>query len=62
VTASFGVAQHRPGAPVTELLAAADAGLYQAKHAGRDAVRGVGAPHLPPVQRSRRLWLGIEKG
>jgi diguanylate cyclase (GGDEF)-like protein len=53
VTASFGVAQHRPGAAVSEILAAADAGLYRAKDAGRDAVRGVGGVHVPPRPESR---------
>lgn len=62
VTASFGVAQHRPGAPVAEILTTADTGLYQAKHAGRDAVRGVGGTHVPPAQRGQERRSGAETG
>jgi diguanylate cyclase (GGDEF)-like protein len=38
VTASFGVAQRKPGESLTELFARADAALYQAKENGRDRV------------------------
>jgi diguanylate cyclase (GGDEF)-like protein len=38
VTASFGVACLQPGQQVTDLVAAADAALYRAKHAGRNQV------------------------
>lgn len=38
VTASFGVAAFRPGDTCEDLLGRADAGLYQAKRAGRDRV------------------------
>jgi diguanylate cyclase (GGDEF)-like protein len=38
VTASFGVAQHRPGEGIWDLFERADAVLYQAKSAGRDRV------------------------
>ncbi len=38
VTASFGVAQHRPGEGSADLLSRADAALYTAKEAGRDRV------------------------
>lgn len=38
VTASFGLAQWRPGETGEQLLARADAELYAAKHAGRDCV------------------------
>lgn len=44
VTASFGVAQHRPGSDAGELVAEADAMLYAAKAAGRDTVRGRQVP------------------
>jgi diguanylate cyclase (GGDEF)-like protein len=37
-TASFGVASHRAGETLENLLARADQALYQAKHAGRDRV------------------------
>ncbi|MFR9721519.1 GGDEF domain-containing protein [Aeromonas diversa] len=38
VTASFGVAEGRPGEPVEELLRRADLALYQAKNKGRNRV------------------------
>lgn len=38
VTASFGVAQRKPGESLAELIARADAALYQAKASGRDRV------------------------
>lgn len=38
VTASFGVAQSRPGETLSELLRRADAALYEAKTKGRDRV------------------------
>ena len=54
VTVSVGVSvadpRHRPEATVSELLAAADLGLYRAKADGRDQVRGVGRPD----RRTRR--------
>lgn len=36
VTASFGVAEHDPQAPLSETIARADAALYRAKRQGRD--------------------------
>ena len=41
LTVSIGVAEFRPGEPLSALLARADAGLYQAKSAGRDRVVAV---------------------
>ena len=41
LTISIGVAEFRPGEPLSALLARADAGLYQAKSAGRDRVVAV---------------------
>ncbi|MGM0584677.1 MAG: diguanylate cyclase domain-containing protein [Pseudomonadota bacterium] len=38
VTASFGVAEHRPGETAQELLLRADRALYRAKKAGRNRV------------------------
>lgn len=38
VTASFGLAQARPGDTLSQLLARADAALYRAKRAGRDRI------------------------
>ena len=38
VTASFGVVQWRAGESLTDLVARADAALYQAKHLGRNRV------------------------
>lgn len=38
VTASFGVAQHRPGGDAETLFAAADRALYRAKREGKDRV------------------------
>ncbi len=38
VTASFGVAERRPGEPVAELVRRADDALYRAKEEGRDRV------------------------
>ncbi|WNH43103.1 MULTISPECIES: ligand-binding sensor domain-containing diguanylate cyclase [Xanthomonas] len=38
ITASIGVAWYRPGEPLQQLLARADAALYQAKRLGRDRV------------------------
>lgn len=45
VTASFGIAEHLPGERLERTVAAADAALYRAKHAGRDRVE---APARPP--------------
>ncbi len=39
VTASFGVAQHRPPESIEHWIGRADAALYQAKQAGRNTVR-----------------------
>lgn len=39
ITASFGVAQYRPGMDVSDLVELADQRLYQAKSAGRDQVQ-----------------------
>jgi diguanylate cyclase (GGDEF)-like protein len=44
VTASFGVAAVGPGTTWEELVAAADAALYEAKRAGKDAVVTAGTP------------------
>jgi two-component system cell cycle response regulator len=44
VTASFGVAAVDPGTTWEELVAAADAALYEAKRGGKDAVVTAGAP------------------
>lgn len=47
VTASFGIAEHKPGDTLSELFAQADRRLYQAKAAGRDrAVAADGAKML----------------
>jgi diguanylate cyclase (GGDEF)-like protein len=47
VTASFGVAEHRPGSDAEHLLAAADEALYRAKRSGKDRVeRGIAEPLL----------------
>ncbi len=48
LTASFGVAQLRPGETYDELYARADAALYRAKDQGRDTVV-VDSDHIPPV-------------
>jgi diguanylate cyclase (GGDEF)-like protein len=48
LTASFGVAELRPGETYDELYARADAALYRAKRQGRDAVV-VDGDDLPPV-------------
>ena len=39
LTASFGVAEHRPGEPAEALIGVADRALYQAKARGRDRVQ-----------------------
>lgn len=44
VTASFGVAEYRPGETVEELVARADEGLYAAKERGKNCVVGAPAP------------------
>ena len=38
VTCSFGVAEHRPGNDVRELVASADRALYRAKREGKNRV------------------------
>jgi diguanylate cyclase (GGDEF)-like protein len=43
VSASIGIAEFSPGDSLESLLAAADAAMYQAKHAGRNCVRVAGA-------------------
>jgi diguanylate cyclase (GGDEF)-like protein len=58
VTASFGVAQHRPGDTVEELLAVADAMLYEAKASGRDVVCAV--PSLPQAREAEVLGSAVE--
>ncbi|GEM_PF-464616 len=42
VTASFGVAEHVPGASAEQLVAAADEALYRAKRAGKNRVERAG--------------------
>jgi diguanylate cyclase len=42
VTASFGVAEHRPGDDVATLVQRADAKLYEAKAHGRDRIADFG--------------------
>lgn len=50
VTASFGVAEHRPEETADELLARADIALYAAKEAGRDRVaRAAGHNETAPT-------------
>jgi PleD family two-component response regulator len=51
LTCSLGVGEGRPGDTVDEILARADAGLYDAKLGGRNRVVGVHAGLLtrPPV-------------
>jgi diguanylate cyclase (GGDEF)-like protein len=44
VTASFGVAEHLPAEDIGEVIERADAGLYAAKHAGRNRVHMQGQP------------------
>ena len=46
VTCSFGVAQYAPGETAAELIARADAALYQAKTSGRDQVKLAPQPVL----------------
>jgi diguanylate cyclase (GGDEF)-like protein len=45
-TVSFGVAADDPDVPLDEIVARADAALYQAKEAGRDRIVEFGTPHL----------------
>lgn len=42
VTASFGVAQHRPGESTDQLISRADVSLYQAKADGKDRIQVAG--------------------
>lgn len=53
ITASFGVAQHRPGETFQVLLARADRSLYQAKAAGRN--RTVKEDALAPLAGEREI-------
>lgn len=50
VTASFGVAQHRPGETFEALLARADSALYQAKAGGRNRTVNADADSAVPPQ------------
>ena len=59
VTISFGVAEHQPGLDHQDLLARADAGLYSAKHNGRDRVELADAG--PAVGRPRAVWVVFDR-
>ncbi|HEY9198265.1 MAG TPA: GGDEF domain-containing protein [Gammaproteobacteria bacterium] len=55
VTLSIGLAEWSPFETPEQLIARADAALYQAKHAGRNTVRLSPAPERPETARLRRL-------
>jgi diguanylate cyclase (GGDEF)-like protein len=55
LTASFGVAQHVPGAAADKVLLAADEALYRAKGDGKNCVRSAASAEVAAVDDGSRL-------
>ena len=60
-TCSFGVAPPRPDASLTDLIAEADAGLYQAKSAGRDRSVMIDVPGTDQAELEASVRAAVER-